>query len=230
VALLLVLLTALLGQTQSAPIRVSCVGDSITAGCCTNGIPAYPELLQQLLGNGYIVANYGDSGKTMLKKGICGPPPGGDCAYWDQTTYPAAMASTPDIVTIMLGTNDAKEFNWFGVQNAGDSFHDDYVDMIRKFKALPTKPKVYAMVPPPLYPPQPYDMNQTVINQIFPQMIPTIVQQGGADGIIDVFNALGGVNLSQPGITCDGCHPVEKGCREIAAVIAQKLKAVILAK
>jgi len=210
--------------TQSAPIRVSCVGDSITAGCCTSGVPAYPELLQQVLGSGYVVTNYGNSGKTMLKKGICGPPPSGDCSYWTTPTYPAAIASTPDVVTIMLGTNDAKNFNWFGVQEKGDSFEDDYVEMIHNFKALGTKPKVYVMVPPPLYPPDPYDMNSTVINSIFPVMVPQIAQKGGADGIIDVFTALGGATLSQPGITCDGCHPVQKGCNEIAAIMAQKLK------
>ena len=36
------------------------------------------------------------------------PACGGDCAYWDQSTYKMAMTSSPDIVTIMLGTNDAK--------------------------------------------------------------------------------------------------------------------------
>ncbi len=38
---------------------------------------------------------------------LCGPPPGGDCAYENTTTYPAALASTPDIVTIMLGESQA---------------------------------------------------------------------------------------------------------------------------
>ncbi len=36
-----------------------------------------------------------------------------DCSYWDTDTYTAAVHSDPDIVTIMLGTNDAKNFNWF---------------------------------------------------------------------------------------------------------------------
>jgi hypothetical protein len=44
------------------------------------------------------VSNFGNSGKTMLKNGICGPPPAGDCAYWDTPSWPAAQASTPDIV------------------------------------------------------------------------------------------------------------------------------------
>jgi hypothetical protein len=38
----------------------------------------------------------------MLKYGLCGQT-GGDCSYWNTSTYPAALASTPDIVTVMLG-------------------------------------------------------------------------------------------------------------------------------
>jgi len=38
-------------------------------------------------------------------------------------------------------------------------------------------------------------------------------------GVIDIFDALGGANLTQPGITCDGCHPTDKGYTEIAHTI-----------
>ena len=82
------------------------------------------------------------------------------CSYWDQSTYKMAMASKPDIVTIMLGTNDAKGCNWDyspdGVQGKGDLWKTDGADMIAKFKALPSKPKVFVVLPPPLFPPWPY--------------------------------------------------------------------------
>lgn len=95
-------------RSAAKPIRISCVGDSITAGVCSSTTHGYPAVLQTLLGSNYLVTNYGNSGKTMLKQGLCGPPAGGDCAYWDTPTYPQALESTPDIVTIMLGTN-----GWF---------------------------------------------------------------------------------------------------------------------
>ena len=53
----------------------------------------------------------------------------------------------------MLGSNDAKEFNWDGVQADGDSFEKDYLAMIEALKALPSSPKIYLLSPPPLYPP-----------------------------------------------------------------------------
>jgi hypothetical protein len=108
------------------PIRISLIGDSITAGVCSTNGEDYSFFLQELLGPSYVVSvgwrptyippfpllqlntpfsplapqvsNFGNSGKTMLKNGICGPPPAGDCAYWDTPSWPAAQASTPDIV------------------------------------------------------------------------------------------------------------------------------------
>lgn len=77
------------------------------------------------------------------------------------------MDSKPDIVTIMLGTNDAKGCNWDrtpdGVQGKGDLFQQDGLDMIAKFKALPSKPKVFVVLPPPLFPPWPYNMSEHAI-------------------------------------------------------------------
>ena len=52
-------------------IRVACVGDSITFGF---GIPdpndnSYPAQLGKLLGKGWDVHNFGQTGLTLLKKG-----------------------------------------------------------------------------------------------------------------------------------------------------------------
>src|SRR5690606_38894849 len=52
-----------------AQIKVACVGDSITAGLgiADPGTQSYPAQLQALLGSGYTVQNYGDSGRTLMK-------------------------------------------------------------------------------------------------------------------------------------------------------------------
>ena len=93
-------------------VRISCIGDSITLGgstdCASSDNVSYPAYLQQFLGSDFVVTNFGDSGKTMLTNGLCGPPAAGNCSYVSTATWPAALASNPDIVTIALGTNDAK--------------------------------------------------------------------------------------------------------------------------
>jgi len=212
-------LVAAAAAANAAQIRITCIGDSITAGVCSSQTHGYPAILQGLLGSNYLVLNAGNSGKTMLKQGICGPPPSGDCSYWDTPSWPQAEASTPDLVTIMLGTNDAKNFTWFNASTG--NYTADYLDMISILQALPTKPMVFPMIPPPLYPPFPYDMNETVINAEFPVLVPQIAKAGKANGFVDVFDALGGANLTLPKDFCDGCHPVDAGYELIAQVVYQ---------
>jgi hypothetical protein len=57
--------------TAANPIRITCVGDSITAGTCSNKTHGYPAVLQQLLGSGYSVSNYGNSGCVYCRYTLC---------------------------------------------------------------------------------------------------------------------------------------------------------------
>jgi len=116
-------------------IRISCVGNSITEG--NNNYPSY---LQKLLGSGYVVGNYGSSGTTLLKKG--------DSPYWTKGKLSQALQSKPDIVTIKLGTNDTKSQNWDTHHN---EFKTDYLAMIDTFIALPSQPKIFVVLPVPVF-------------------------------------------------------------------------------
>ena len=60
-------------------------------------------------------------------------------------------------VCCRLGTNDAKYHNW-GPLHA--EFPIDYMSMIEAFKNVSTHPKIYLMVPPPLYQDNRYGMNR----------------------------------------------------------------------
>ena len=143
--------------------RVACVGDSITAGYLSSCGLNYPNQLQTLLGAEFNVTNYGSGGKTMLKPEHL--PSGDRASYWATRQYAQALNSSSDIIVLMLGTNDADRPRW---AQSSASFADDYVAMAQSFLALPTKPKLYLMVPPPLYRDGRYNMNQTVINTVFP--------------------------------------------------------------
>jgi len=79
------------------------------------------------------------------------------------------------------------------------------------------------MIPPPLYPPFPYDMNKTVINNEFPTLIPAIAKSTGVH-VIDVFDALGGKALRDPTWFCDGCHPLDVGYDAIASLMSRILR------
>lgn len=225
-------------KSKASKIVVACVGDSITShGCASADNMTYVAQLGQMLGPDYDVINFGWSGHTMLKEGLCGMANscGGDCSYWT-TMYQKAITSKPDIVTIMLGTNDAKGCNWYGPPNGsppglGVEFRSAYLDMISQFLSLPTKPKVYVMVPPPLTnpptrpnDPPPFNMSRHVINEQFGWLHRSILMESGADGLIDIWSALGGVDgFFHDDMSCDGCHPKDKAMTIIANTIAEAI-------
>ena len=128
--------------SMNRPVRVACLGNSITAGIGTSDASrkAYPAVLQSLLGDGYEVRNFGVSGATALKKGTDNGRP-----YWygGFGECQAAMDYNPDIVILKLGGNDSKGFNW---EYSAD-FRDDYQQLVDMFKYLPSLPKIYLCLP-----------------------------------------------------------------------------------
>ena len=86
--------------------------------------------------------------------------------YADTDVWTRAITTTPDILAIMLGTNDAKDPGDHGPNNwlhncggpdhttvEGCTFAEDYGAMIKLVKTLgttPAGPKIYVAIPPPL--------------------------------------------------------------------------------
>src|SRR5258708_827771 len=99
---LLISFNLLAGDAAQPSVRVACVGDSITYGAGLSGreTNSYPAQLGRLLGAGYDTRNFGVSGATMLKHS--------DLPYMFRSEYTNALDFAPDIIVIMLGTNDSK--------------------------------------------------------------------------------------------------------------------------
>ena len=196
------------GRAQAAPVKVAGVGDSITQ------LSQWPQKLGTLLGAGYAVTNYGVVGATLLKKG--------DSPYWNTTAFTQSHSANPDIVVIMLGTNDSKPFNWNA--HMGE-FVGDYEALVDSYTALPSHPKVYLNLCPPAGT-NGYQIDGTVIAN---QILPLIEQVAIAKGVptIDVYDAFGGPNLDQSlyGSPGDLVHPNDKG----GMVIAQTVYAALTA-
>ena len=86
--------------------------------------------------------------------------------------------------------------------------------MIDIFLELPSGPKVYVMIPPPCYLDDQFDIQQDVVNDIFPSLIPEMV--GGKVQIIDNFSTMGGRDLTEPNLFADYVHPNDQGYTIIA--------------
>ena len=111
-------------------IRIACVGDSITEGYMSSNPAekAYPVVLQSLLGDKYEVKNYGQGGTCLLRNS--------DQSYRECWGYRDSIADKPDVVLLMLGTNDAnRDFN---IRRLG-GFYADYLSMINEYRLVGAK-------------------------------------------------------------------------------------------
>ena len=118
-------------KQKAQPIRVACVGNSITYG---TGIEdrardSYPSQLQRMLGDKYVVGNFGKPGATLLYHG--------HRPYVVQKEFKEALAFKGDIAVIHLGINDTDPRNW---PNYRDEFVKDYLSIMDSLRAA--NPKV----------------------------------------------------------------------------------------
>ncbi len=195
--------------TIGKEIKVACVGDSITfgAGIKNRNINSYPAQLGKMLGEKYTVKNFGISGSTVLKKG--------NKPYWKQTAYKKALNSSPNIVIIKLGTNDIKTMNW----KYSKEFISNYVEMIKSFQNLSSKPTVYICYPVPAYQIKWTINNTTIVNEVIPQI--DIISKKTGTKIIDLYKELSNKEILFP----DKIHPNKEGAKIMAKTIVKTIKA-----
>jgi len=119
-------------------VRVACVGDSITNGALIPGcfFRSYPAQLGKMLGEGYHVENFGLNGRTLQ--------PAGDMPYCTELEYRLSLEFKPDIVVIMLGTNDTRPWNLRPVEE----FAEEYVKLVRVYQSLATAPRIVLCLTP----------------------------------------------------------------------------------
>lgn len=192
-------------SAADAPLKVACVGDSITQGAGAERGKSYPDQLQALLGDKYKVSNFGVSGRTLLQKG--------DFPYRKEKKYQDALALQPDIVIIMLGTNDTKPQNW----KFEAEFIGDYRDLIKSFQALPSKPKVFVCRPCPVPGKGNFGINEENVLKEIERLGPLIKELNC--GMIDMHAAL----LEKAALLPDRVHPNTAGAGEMAKVAARAI-------
>jgi lysophospholipase L1-like esterase len=180
-------------------IRVACIGDSITNGTY------YPDDLWMLLGTNYTVGNFGVGGTTASLDS--------ESPYMNTSAFQDAKEFQPNIVIIMLGTNDANR----RIRPNNASFVADYDHLVGEFQALPSKPSIYLVKPPPVF------CNGTTPSAEYfrDTVIPTIEQAANQTNlpIIDVYSAL----ANSSSYFRDGVHPNEEGAVLIANVIYEAI-------
>lgn len=210
--------------------HIVCFGDSNTHGYCRdpydcadggdrfNEEERYPRLLQEMLGDGYLILEEGLSGRTSvfddpLNEGLSGI----------SVITPVLMSHEPvDLLIIMLGTNDTKER--FGC-NAG-CISEGMARLIKKAKSTECwgkgGPKILYVCPPPILPVMEQSgcadhMGKGCIEksvQLASKMEPLCAELG-----VGFLNACG---CEFNGI--DGMHLTKKGHAQLAALLAAEIR------
>lgn len=196
--------------SKSGKRKVACVGDSITYGCFVAGQPwnSYPRQLGRLLGKDYCVGNFGYTNRTAINTA--------DFPYTAEKLYERSLAFRPDIVLIMLGTNDTKEINW-----DPEKYKNDLGLLIDSYRELSSHPKVYLLLPPPVFPLMGkvrWDIRSEVLeNELIPACRQVAEEKNVA--IINTHDLL----VRKKELFVDGVHPNKTGARLLAETVYSEI-------
>lgn len=209
ISLGLILLISQHGYTQEiSQLKIACVGNSITYGTGTadRANDCYPAQLQHMLDAKYsgqcLVQNFSNPGRTMLKNG--------NLPLWNEIEYKNAIDFKPDIVIILLGTNDSKSINW---DSYGSEYYTDYVSMINEFMTANPSATIFACLPPPVFQDLAGLSNNVVVNEIIPQ-IKNVTENTNAR-LIDFYHLFEGKEEYFP----DYIHPNKEGLGMMAQTV-----------
>jgi acyl-CoA thioesterase-1 len=190
-------------------IRIACVGDSITFGAEVENreTNCYPAVLGRLLGSKFETRNFGVSGATLLRKG--------DQPYWNSPEFAALATYAPDLIIILLGTNDTKPQNWAHQQD----FVADAEAMIDLFAQFPKRPKIWICLPVPVYETRWGINDEVLVNGVIPAL--ERAAQEKHLPVIDLYESLN----SRPDLFADKVHPNAAGAERIARTVESALLA-----
>ena len=200
-------------MTLPTPLRVACVGGSLTFG---RGLEdrrreCFPAVLAELLdaqgeerglGSGrFVVKNFGYSGATAARDS--------NEPYWKTASFTAATRFRPHVTLIMLGTNDAQ----FANAEARKTLATDLADMIEHYRNVVTPiGTVMIAQPPPAFPPVPEIDFAALVNVVRPT-IQRVAQEKNAP-LVDFLAPLAGARGDFP----DGLHPTAAVTRQVAEI------------
>jgi hypothetical protein len=128
--------------------------------------------------------------------------------------YGASGTFAPDVVLIMLGTNDSKAANW----SKSAAFDGDYKALLAHYGGLASHPKIFVLLPPPVFGDNPYGISATNFTS---GVVPAVkkVAADTATPTIDLYTALAGA-----GADClDNIHPRDVGNAQIAQMVFRVL-------
>ena len=197
---------------------ITCAGDSLTYGSGTPEI-AYTVFLQQYLGNSVTVVNCGLNGANITGYGGHGT----NFKYSKLTSgvnnqYTRGVNANPDVILIMLGTNDAT-----GWQNAKHTFETEYQVLLSKYMQDCPDAEIILLISPPTFESNSFNIPNKVIKESVNPIQRALAEKFGF-ATVDMRNAF----EQHPGgydsfFVSDGVHFSETGAKFVARKVADAL-------
>ena len=209
-ATLLVLPLVTASVFAKTPVRVACVGDSITYGdqLTDRAAQSYPAVLERLSEGRFAVGNFGVNGATAL--------PRIPFRTWiDTPACRDALAFAPDVAVVMLGINDL-----LGYREQLDRYPAALRDIAARFQALPAPPRLFLCTLTPIAPPESAQDANRAIRAAMNPAIRAVAAETGAT-VIDVA----AVYPNRLDWLPDGLHPSPAGAELIARTVLAALEA-----
>ncbi len=135
--------------------------------------------------------------------GVCGATLGHSCdmPYIKEQAYQDALASDPDLVIMMLGTNDSKPQN----RIYKEEFKQDLDNLVASFRKLKSKPAIILMTPP-----HAFSHGWGINDSILTADITPIVQEYALENSIELIG-IDSATQDHPEYFNDGVHPNLEG-------------------
>eukprot|EP01001_Neometanema_parovale_P007391 NODE_3697_length_1175_cov_40.188213_g3512_i0.p1 GENE.NODE_3697_length_1175_cov_40.188213_g3512_i0~~NODE_3697_length_1175_cov_40.188213_g3512_i0.p1 ORF type:complete len:228 (-),score=17.80 NODE_3697_length_1175_cov_40.188213_g3512_i0:133-816(-) len=193
-------------HAHTQPLRLACLGDSLTEGVHGGGKP-YPTFLSQHLQaqgfNQVEVRGFGHSGATLMYHT--------NLPYNRTREWRAILEYRPHIIVVLLGTNDSKR-KYFMKAGGRLSFVREMKYMLSQLRVLSSSPDIILGIPPPAYRPIDTIDQATIVSEIQPAIMSV-----GAELGFPTFS------LQEPVIVRsmmhDGVHLNPTGRRKMGAAI-----------
>lgn len=190
-------------SSLSQPIKVACIGDSITAGPKNDFYSSYPILLAKLLGI-YDVKNFGVGSSGILESG--------SKPYIKQSAFQEALSFQPDIVLFQLGTNDSFPKNWV----RKSEFESDAKKILSTVQTKLPRSKIFVILPAPVFGNKSLGIQgETLKNEIVPILKKVAYEMKLKT--IDINSIL----ENSPDFFPDQIHPNSAGAAKIAEAVYQ---------
>lgn len=224
----------------ACPVRVACVGDSLTRGDGLHEHPpahrvattqlrshqlplrqrgSYPAFLGRLLGDGAVeVRNYGHGGATACNASRERGPP-----YARVREFAAALRYKPHVVIVMLGTNDAKSHLWYSSGCGPQGTRRSLTSIIHAFQTAASPPQLIMLLQPPdLLAQRVFGIRQTLL----PGVRDAIAKVSRSTGVV-LHDSAQHIPALPSLYTSDGLHLSANGSALLACTVFNRLRSEI---